>query len=239
MERQFNTHSHPGFKCNDKGESVISLPTELEGEEVKLKPSNVLVIQVDSQPLTNHVWLTVNETFTVDGHLIIEYTNPRDTDAPETFRILSSDSKIRGQFKSIKGRMNPKTIVEEPATFCETFEVQHTMVAEGTEMDVAVKFFTCVENIERHPVRAVLITIGVFGTLFLLFGALISWRKRQWDKTRRSVLASKIDYDDDDALDMEMGDITRKNEGYAAAAKLIESREGRFEIGADEDDAEL
>ena len=72
-------------------------------------------------------------------------------------------------------------------------------------------------------------------------GLLVSWRKRQWDKTRRSVLASRIDYEDnDDALDMEMGDITRKNEGYAAAAKLIESREGRFEIGADdEDEAEL
>ena len=129
----------------------------------------------------------------------------------------------------------------DPTSYC--FEMRTTLVRrEIYDLHVSTMCVnTCKEVVQNHPVRTAIIVLSSLVGFFTLVALLLMWRKRKFDQSKRSVLASKIDIESNDS-ELELDELSRRNEGYAQAAKLIENRAGRFEIGSDDlddDDADL
>lgn len=225
----------PGFRCTDDGDSEISRPIHT--------PAGILVI-----PAETHLIVRLNQQFLSSGSPAPALDVPRmDIDKTATVKFIfteaaeklprwvafhTRESRIEGHFAQISAEY------ESLKELCQAIRISNRTYRGDYVVDMTY-YNECLQEIERHPVRAAFIFIGVFGALFTAFGMVIVWRKRQWERNRRSVLASRIDVDGNDTDDLEMGDIRRRDEGYEAAAKLIESRDGRFSITEDDSDGEL
>jgi hypothetical protein len=178
----------------------------------------------------------VNGTLFLDGKLTMSFEA-----APTTNRYASW---LVFQAKDFKGNLQvlgefPKDMYEKVCYSIQTSS-RFESFGNGKRFFVETRLVDeCLESVKDHPIRAALISIGTLGAVFTAFALLIMWRKRRFDQSRRSMLASRIDLESASDTEMEM-DVVKREQGYAAAAKLIEQRgETRFEIGDDEEEPEL
>jgi len=225
MQKQFD--GKEGFSCSDDGESVFSQSVLID-EAVVLSANNRLVLLVDEKRSNNatHPFLDVHGKVVLGGTLTVRFASEPKLDELESYFAIRSNTDMDGRFAKIE------------SDFPTSFDVlRYKLVTRGDyqarELHVTTQL---VDNWARHPVRSALIVLSVFGCVLTVFALLIAWRKRQWERSRRSMLASHIDLSGTESDDYELGDFDKRDQGYEAAAKLIEQRDGRFEIG---DDAEL
>ena len=217
---------------------MVTKPINISGD---LKLEGTIVIRLDKLRLVNKTFdgpVIYATSITGSAVVVLEFDKTPELDKAEKWVLLRSTKPIEGGFSSVKVNLTEETLLESLWDSCYSYGV--SMVG-GTSKELVVNTVAwneCKRMLENHPVRAALISIGVIGSLITALALLVMWRKRRFDQKRRSVLASRLDLESGNESE-EMHDVARKEQGYAAAAKLIEQRgTTRFEIG-DDDEPEL
>lgn len=151
-------------------------------------------------------FLIATGEFEVNGTLIFEFEKlPREDKA---YHVILTKKGLKGTFNAVI-RMAEEKLSDKLIDECFKIGIAWTKRT-ATDFNVAFKTENvCLELIEAHPIRTAAIVLSVLVVLFVGIWLWLVWRKRKYERSKRSILASKIDIESND-MELEMTEVRKK-----------------------------